>query len=207
MREEEKGEPFVFKMYEIAFVSLFISSLVSMLEIGSQLRINILVFLIGNLSLILPVAFSIVIYYTLYEKRFNLSKKMRQYAKVSIIFTVLVSISYYQEIIPIMMDMKISQDFLTLYSHGTFIHPIAIIALALVFPFMYKEAFNKPYHLALDILLGCVYPQFYAVVTHLGDYVGVEASRKIEALVTFIILILFLMRRKSTAKKPHFSKR
>ena len=185
-KEKEKfSEPFAYKMYEIVLLSLFFSAMVSLLEIGSNIDLNLFSLILSNSSIFLPLLLSIAIYHVIYTKRHEFNECLNKWTIYSSISVTFVSVTIFQEIIPLLKQLPSEDSFLSLYIKSAILHPLSIMILALCYYWIYYRAFSRkaPFVMAFAILL--IAPEASILHLRLQNFVGIP-------LVFFIEGALFI---------------
>lgn len=134
-------EHFAYKLYEAVFMSLLLGTFISMLNVGTDAELDIYVLIGSNVLLLFPPIMAVAIYHAVHINRFELSEKFQKWTYLAILSLVLIAISVFQEIIPIMRSLTDGtlQDFVSLYLERTTVHPISVIFLTLCFLWMHKK--------------------------------------------------------------------
>lgn len=134
-------EHFAYKLYEAVFISLLLGTFMSMLNVGTELELDIFVLIGSNVLLLFPPIMAVAIYHAVHINRFELDKNYQKWTYLAILSLVLIAISVFQEIIPIMRSLANGtlQDFVSLYLERAIVHPISVIVLTLCFLWMHKK--------------------------------------------------------------------
>lgn len=185
MTHIEESEPFAYKIYEIVFISLFISALVSMLEIGSQLRLNLITLILGNSSLFIPIILGVAVFHAAYIKRFELTESLKRYIYCATVLLVLLTMSIFQEIIPIMLEINENNSFYQLYSESATLQPLAMTLLSACYFWLHERAFKKPAKWIIFLPVGFIYIE----LNILGNRLTEIAGDKIALILGFILVI------------------
>ena len=151
--KKEKELTFSYKIYEAVFLSLFLSTFVSLLEAGSYLKLNLVSLVVGHSSLFLPLVLSVLIYYVIYSKRYDFNESLENWTYFASFALVLAVFSIFQEIIPILGSVAEKGNFLSVYTDSAFLHPISIAFLSICCLWLHYKAIDKQLPLVL-ILVG-----------------------------------------------------
>jgi len=190
-KRDNPQESFAYKLYEIAFLSLLLSAFLSMLEIGSQFRLNLTAFFFGNSSLFLPVILAVAVFHVVYVKRFEFSRSMKRYAYSATVALILLTLSIFQEIVPIIMDMGGGSSFLHMYAKNAVIHPLSIILLSISYFWLYHRAFHKRPPWLVVLPVGFIFIELIILGFRITEIFG----RKSAIIITFVLLVILAVTR------------
>lgn len=193
---EKKELTFSYKIFEAVFLSLFLSTFVSLLEAGSYLEMNLVSLIIGHSSLFLPLLLSVFMYYIIYMKRYEFNESLGNWTNFVSIVLVLAVFSIFQEIIPFMRLVSQCKSFQSIYIESAFLHPISILLLVIGCAWLYDRAFKKAsnkQHSLILIFAGILcLPEAAIIENRIMDTFGMAKG---SLIIVFLFVIGFMIRR------------
>lgn len=142
----------------------------------------------GNVLLLFPLIMAIAIFYAIHINRFEFTKSFQKWAYLAILSLVLIVISIFREIIPIIRSLsdETLQSFFSLYLERAAVHPVSVIFLTLCFLWMHRKSSQMLLFPFVFFLLVFVFVEIIYLGRQLAEVVG-----ETYAIIIGIPLIIF----------------
>jgi len=186
-------EHFAYKLYEAVFLSLLLGTFVSMLSFGTEVELNMYMLIGSNVILLFPPIVAVAIYHTIHTRRFELTKTFEKWAYFAIMSLVLIAVSIFQEIIPIMGSLhdETLREFVGQYLEKAIVHPVFVMFLIFSFLWMYRKVYRLflfPFVFFLLVFVPLeIYYRGKQLISALGQVEGI-----IIGILIVIVIFLFV---------------